>query len=154
MRNLLSPLTPGLSRTPQVCRLLVGCLVFIGACSDPICGCSPVVPTATVVVDGTVHDATSSPVPQAVVSTTGFLVPECLSGKFSMDTEPDSVIADATGHFKMVLSSEYGAGQHCVAFVARAEGLATADTSPPVPVAFRHIFEIPDTAQVLLVAGG
>lgn len=133
---------------------VVACLGFLASCSDPICGCTPVVTTAAVVVDGTVLDSASSPVPQAVVSSTGVLLAECSTAGHSMASQPDSVLTDSSGRFELVLMSDYGAGHHCVELVLRSPGMATPDTIHDIAADFRHIFELPDTVTVELLAGG
>ena len=123
------------------------------ACSDPICGCSPLQPR--VVVAGVVSDASARAVPGAEVSLVGVIGLECaMDGDtaFALPTwaEPSPAVSDETGQFSMVVWAAAYPGPHCINLEARVPTSGATDTIRALAATFR-LNEPLDTATAQFV---
>jgi hypothetical protein len=135
---------PGLARAAI---LVWGLLV---ACSNPVCGCSPVDPQANVVVSGLVLDSSATPLLGAEIILLEPIRLDCAKDGHGTFTIPDRAVSDASGRFTMVVQTWALPGTHCINLLARLLSTGAADTVRAVPAVFRD-FPPFDTVQVQFV---
>lgn len=134
-------------------RLAALVVILLGGCSTGVCGCSPIDPTATVVVDGTVLDSAGAPVASVEVSPLGVLAFDCSVDTSPVTAEPTPAVSGADGRFAMLLWNFDSAGRHCVDFLVRVPTTGHTDTIPNVQAQFRTLGERPDTVTLSVTVG-
>jgi len=137
--------------------LLVGVVVLLGSCTDPVCACPPVDTSGHVVVRGTVLDANAAPVEGVEVHPIGPLVFDCRTPLARpISSIPPVTVSDWSGRFELTLVSNDngGTGAHCFQLLATDPARAASDTLDVRDAPFRSMFVPPDTVFVALLLGG
>ena len=122
-------------------------LAFSLACSDPICGCSPVDPQASVIVTGIVLDMAAAAVSGAEISLVGDFQTDCARDGYWRFAIPDPAVSDGAGRFELRITALALPGTHCVDLAARDPGTGLADTLYATPAQFREASPL-DTVEV------